>query len=161
MIKFIDMIENYTNYGPEAAPAGRMYHSSTATGGKGVEFTIVGQRYQTRGTVFSLSYWDANCVGREVTGGDYRQAAHASFQPQATVIAAEPFAKPEVVTVNIGDVLVCPALDLVVKIVDGGRWADPKAEILSCPAATVDYSELITELNARPKPYVSESWLSG
>lgn len=155
----IDLIENYTSYG--FSPTGKLWKSGEATGGAGVEFEVPG--YGPRYTRYVLNFWDANCVGRDEFQGPVSQGASATLSAQAAVISATPFAKPKLVAVQPGDLIVDPKLDLVLKVLAVAPGVNypkyPGVEIVSCQPATADYSEIVAAENAKPKQYVSESYL--
>lgn len=64
-----------------------------------------------------------------------------------------------------GDLIVDPALDLVLKVVPVASGINypkyPGVEIVACQPATRDWSGFIAAENAKPRKYVSEAWLSG
>jgi hypothetical protein len=158
-VHVIQPIENYTSYG--FGEAGKMFHSAPALGAEGVEFVFPAAKAYSAHTRYNLAFWDANCVGREVTGGPVSQKAHASLGAQAVMIASTPVTKPPVIRLEDGDFIVLAGLDTILKVNAGSRWSGPQVEIITTPEASVDYSELVAEKNAEPKRYVSEAWLSG
>jgi hypothetical protein len=138
--------------------AGRTYKSGSLDG-TGVVFRVPSQ--YNRGATFSLTYMDADSVGRDETAGPLHQGARAWLNAEATVIAAWPIPRDKVINAEIGDLIVVPALDLVLRVTPGTRWSDPSVEVVAAPPATEDYSELIETENAKPRQYPSEAWLSG
>lgn len=142
-----EMFLNYSSYCIEET--GKLWKSSPNVGAEGVEFMVRGQRRQNQYTRYVLNFWDADCVGRDVHRGPVAQRASATLSAQASVIAAHPLPEPPVIEVGFGDLIVYPALDLVVRVEDGGRFADPVATILNCQLATVDHHELVLTTNAQ------------
>jgi hypothetical protein len=108
----------------------------------------------------ALHFGGADGVRRTVTGGPLSSEPHALLVPLATVISDRPLPVVPSLSVGIGDVLVDAKLGVVLRVVAGGRNADTKVEVIEAPAPTVDYSAFIAEVNARPIPYQSESYLS-
>jgi hypothetical protein len=154
----IPMIENYTNYG--FGEAGKMYHSAD-TFGQGVVFKYAG-RCQNTGATFSLSFYDANCVGRDETGGPVAQGPRGYLSAQAVMIASTPVKRPRVVaTLEVGDYVVLEGLDTILRVRAPKLLHDPDLEVITTPEPTVDYSDLVAAENAKPKREVSEAWLSG
>lgn len=155
----VKMFENLTGGYTYTGSSGKTYSASDSLAGLGVEFRVPSQ--YNRGAQFSLTYMDANSVGREVTNGPVSQGAKAWLAAQATCIYAGPRRpEPKVVDAKPGDLIVCPELDVVFRVTAGSRWEDPSAEVVTAPAATEDFSELVAGVNAQPKAYRSESYYS-
>lgn len=112
-----------------------------------VEFQIP-SGYHGPYTKFVLHFNGADSVQRIVQGGDVSQGVYAFLSAQAAVISAHPIERKPVIEARIGDLIVVPSRDVVMRIIDGGRWAGPELEILAAPAATLDLTEEVAAYNA-------------
>lgn len=108
------------------------------------EFWVPNRYQRSRGGLVRSSLHFSGPDEVKNRDGRRSQEPYAYLVPLAVVIARHPLPQLPAIALALGDWLVAPEHDLILRVLDGGTREDTGLEIYTCRPRTVDHSAFIT-----------------